>query len=392
MKLTIGENLRKLRARKNVTQDRLADYLGVTCQAVSRWENRTAYPDIELLPELARFFGVSLEELLGCESGEKEAEDKARIINNEGKYKDRQKALDELHELERQYPNNWYIKTVICSALIEPKPESYDEFLPELRQYGYEVLEAFPPDKEEFLQQVLRALIIAVPEEEVDQWADCLRDVKFMTRPKLMRLRYGEREDWDKSREYESEIILDAVDDLTSLGVTKETFVPSLQAYELFYAMDEAVYKAVIGDIYRDEQGELHNTILMFERVMYACTMANMYFHYVGEDESRIEECFAKMERAADLVIMYADAVKTGYFVSDNPYLVPQKIGAHQHYNFDERKTLGDGSVDYWMRYLQPKWLPEAVRADPRYDAQMERLRRKKAEITEYWRTRESDS
>ena len=392
MKLTIGENLRKLRARKNVTQDRLADYLGVTCQAVSRWENRTAYPDIELLPEMARFFGVSLEELMGCESGEKEAEEKARIINNEGKYKDRQKALDELHELERQYPNNWYIKTVICSALIEPKPESYDEVLPELRQYGYEALEAFPPDKEEFLQQVLRALIIAVPEEEVDQWAVCLRDVKFMTRPKLMRLRYGEREDWDKSREYESEIILDAVEDLTSKGVIKETSVPSLQVYEMFYGMDEAVYKAVIGEIYRDEQGELHNTICMFERVMYACTMANMYFHYVGEDESRIEECFAKMERAADLVIMYTDAVKTGYFVSDNPYLVPQKIGAHQHYNLDERKTLGDGSVDYWMRYLQPKWLPETVKADPRYDAQMERLRLKKAEITEYWRTRKSDS
>ena len=392
MKLSIGENLRKLRKQKNITQDRLAEYLGVTCQAVSRWENSGAYPDIELLPEMARFFSVSLEELMGCEAGEKEAEEKARIINNEGKYKDRQKALDELHELEKQYPNNWYIKIVICSALIEPKPESYDEVLPELRQYGYEVLETFPPDKEEFLQRVLRALIIAVPEEEVDQWADCLRDVKFMTRPKLMCYRYQERGDWEKGREYESEIILDAVDDLIFRGVYPRPNVPSLKTYEQFYQRDEAVYRAVIGEIYRDEQGEYHNTICMFERVQFACTIANLYFNYVSEDESRLDECFAKMERAVDLVLMYADVVKTGYFVSDNPYLVPQKIGSHKHMDFDEAKNLRDKSVDYWIRYLQPKWLPEVVRADPRYAALMERLNRKREEITEYWRSQTSDS
>ena len=46
MKLTIGDNLRRLRSRKNVTQERLAEYLGVSCHAVSRWETSTAYPDI----------------------------------------------------------------------------------------------------------------------------------------------------------------------------------------------------------------------------------------------------------------------------------------------------------------------------------------------------------
>ena len=68
MKLYIGENLKRLRNEKNVTQDTLAEYLGVTYQAVSRWENGQAYPDIEFLPELARFFEVSLEELMGTES------------------------------------------------------------------------------------------------------------------------------------------------------------------------------------------------------------------------------------------------------------------------------------------------------------------------------------
>lgn len=75
MKLYIGDNLKKLREEKKVTQDALAEYLGVTYQAVSRWENGIAYPDIELLPEIARFFEVSLEELMGCENREKAAEE-----------------------------------------------------------------------------------------------------------------------------------------------------------------------------------------------------------------------------------------------------------------------------------------------------------------------------
>ena len=103
MKLSIGENLKKFRLEKNVTQDTLAEYLGVTYQAVSRWENGIAYPDIELLPEIARFFEVSLEELMGCANGEKEAEQKAiRIANRRWEPDiDRTELLRELHELER---------------------------------------------------------------------------------------------------------------------------------------------------------------------------------------------------------------------------------------------------------------------------------------------------
>ncbi|MBO5257163.1 MAG: helix-turn-helix transcriptional regulator, partial [Clostridia bacterium] len=111
MKLYIGENLKKLREEKKVTQDTLAEYLGVTYQAVSRWENGLAYPDIELLPEIARFFEVSLEELMGCGNGEKETVDKAIEIANRRfyRYNDPKELLRELHELERQFPNNWEI-------------------------------------------------------------------------------------------------------------------------------------------------------------------------------------------------------------------------------------------------------------------------------------------
>lgn len=65
MKLKIGNVIRDRRRTGDMTQEQLAERLGVSPQAVSRWEIGTAYPDLELLPVLAGMFGVTLEELLG---------------------------------------------------------------------------------------------------------------------------------------------------------------------------------------------------------------------------------------------------------------------------------------------------------------------------------------
>ena len=71
MKLNVGENIRRLRRAADMTQEQLADKLGVAYQSVSRWENQTTYPDMELLPVLAGIFGVTVDELLGCEESRK---------------------------------------------------------------------------------------------------------------------------------------------------------------------------------------------------------------------------------------------------------------------------------------------------------------------------------
>ena len=65
MKLKIAENIRKLRHNLNLSQEQLAERLGVRFQAVSKWERGETYPDIELLPSIASFFGISVDDLLG---------------------------------------------------------------------------------------------------------------------------------------------------------------------------------------------------------------------------------------------------------------------------------------------------------------------------------------
>ena len=61
--MNIGRQIKALRLQRGVTQEAVAKHAGVTAQAVSKWENGTASPDISLLPELSAFFGVSIDEL-----------------------------------------------------------------------------------------------------------------------------------------------------------------------------------------------------------------------------------------------------------------------------------------------------------------------------------------
>lgn len=68
MKLAIGETIKRIRKAKDITQEALAEILGVSCQSVSRWELGICYPDMELLPVLAEIFGISVDQLLGVDA------------------------------------------------------------------------------------------------------------------------------------------------------------------------------------------------------------------------------------------------------------------------------------------------------------------------------------
>ena len=68
MEQTLGKRIVHHRKRLGLTQDQLAEKLGVTAQAVSKWENDQSCPDIAMLPRLAEIFGITADELLGMES------------------------------------------------------------------------------------------------------------------------------------------------------------------------------------------------------------------------------------------------------------------------------------------------------------------------------------
>ena len=70
MEETLGKRIAQHRKRLSLTQETLAEQLGVTAQAVSKWENDQSCPDIALLPGIAAVFGITVDALLGCEQKE----------------------------------------------------------------------------------------------------------------------------------------------------------------------------------------------------------------------------------------------------------------------------------------------------------------------------------
>ena len=72
MEITIGNKIKQLRKACSRTQESMAQALGVTSQAISRWENGTGYPDIEYIPSIANYFGVTIDVLFGYDGSRTE--------------------------------------------------------------------------------------------------------------------------------------------------------------------------------------------------------------------------------------------------------------------------------------------------------------------------------
>ena len=77
MEINIKDKLRALRQQKNVTQEALAKHLGITPQSVGKWERGEGFPDITLLPNIAIYFGVTVDELLSVDNARIEEKIKA---------------------------------------------------------------------------------------------------------------------------------------------------------------------------------------------------------------------------------------------------------------------------------------------------------------------------
>ena len=82
---TLGKRIAYHRKRLGMTQEQLAQRVGVSAQAVSKWENNLSCPDITILPELASIFGISVDELLGRTPPKEERVHEAEVIKPEEK-------------------------------------------------------------------------------------------------------------------------------------------------------------------------------------------------------------------------------------------------------------------------------------------------------------------
>lgn len=119
MKINIGSNIKELRKRNNITQERLAEYIGVTYQTVSKWENGTSLPSISLLPSIANIFNISIDELYDID---KHTNDE-KISVYEAEYEalcskgDNQGRVDLMRRALEEYPRNYEFMNYLARSL-----------------------------------------------------------------------------------------------------------------------------------------------------------------------------------------------------------------------------------------------------------------------------------
>lgn len=138
MKMQIGEIIRKYRKSNHMTQEEMAERLGVSAPAVNKWENGNSMPDIMLLAPITRLLGISLDELLSFEKELTDAEAKEIVeaVNQKMETEDYAEVFQWAKKKMEQYPNCEHLHMWLCITLDGGRvvksvenPAQYDDFI-----------------------------------------------------------------------------------------------------------------------------------------------------------------------------------------------------------------------------------------------------------------------
>jgi len=137
MNIKICENLKELRRQKGNTQEELAEHLGITMQAVSKWERNEGYPDITLIPAIALYYNVTADKLLGMDEDKINAKIKeydAKVDEVYKKVVTESERIDNglaiWREAQKEFPNNHTVLFNLAHFLgWKFNDESYNEMV-----------------------------------------------------------------------------------------------------------------------------------------------------------------------------------------------------------------------------------------------------------------------
>lgn len=172
MQINLQEKLKAKRREHGVSQEKLAQFLNVSFQAVSKWENGLAYPDISLLPDIANFFDITVDELLQAEvideqklvlQCEQKAEESARNGNLE-------ESLIIWQEAYKKLPNNTRVKECLMSTYFDIDKVRYQK---EIIELGIELYnsQASSYYKGQAVSQIARTYAESGNLDTAKQWA-----------------------------------------------------------------------------------------------------------------------------------------------------------------------------------------------------------------------------
>ncbi|MBE6548316.1 MAG: helix-turn-helix transcriptional regulator [Ruminococcaceae bacterium] len=169
MNLNFAENIKRLRKEKRVTQEKLAEALDVSSQSVSRWELSICYPDMELLPSIANYFGVTVDSLLSNDTPSKERDREIFNQKIDTFSDDSSERIDFVREYCRKYPDdNYYAYNLVCAVrdhLLEI-PQDTQKYMPLMLKHTQDLLET------QYRNTVIQLMVTVCDESELAKWLD----------------------------------------------------------------------------------------------------------------------------------------------------------------------------------------------------------------------------
>jgi len=213
MNITITENLKALRKNANKTQENLAEFLTISINAVSKWERGECYPDIELLPKIAAFYNVTVDDLLGVGEMRK----RERVAEILVKYEELKVACTLEADIEKNaiakgayqsFPNDWsvidmYRNSMVCGHIDQ---ETLDGNKSKLRELCQLILDEC--NVEEYKRNAVMSLLyICEDDEEAETLLAQVHDPsEFIYWPTQLRVDYYIRCGYfDKARKLQQE-------------------------------------------------------------------------------------------------------------------------------------------------------------------------------------------
>lgn len=346
MTIRMNETLRPLRLQAGLTQSALAERLGVSDRAVSRWERGEALPDVALLPSLAAILHVSVDALLGVDSQQ------------------RQSAID---------------------AALASCSDAMQRGMPQEAVAGLRGALAAYPDEPELLVALARALMALHTEEAAREALSLCRAADG--RPARLSTQYGCKQVMALALhrlgrpEQAAQLVSD---ELPSFWASRELMYPRVappdkaagqRQFNLLWLADH-LYATL-----RDMAGEAEDprrTLLLLPRAVRilreaAGDDAGLYEERIWQAQMRIARAHALLDQpqaAVDALLQAADAAHA-YAAHDGHYDAPWLPSAH------DRPTPPQDAKALWARMLQQLDNPvfQAVRQDPRFGALHEQVR-----------------
>ena len=166
MKIQFAQVLRRYRHEKDMTQEELARAIGISPQSVSKWERGDGFPDISLLPEIANFFGISIDTLLGNDEESKRADIRQFWKSVEGRPV--KEKVELALEYDKKYPDRYYIANYLVTTIMFLPREERAPYLSVLTKTCEKILENCTVER--YRRRALESMCTVCPEEEFEKW------------------------------------------------------------------------------------------------------------------------------------------------------------------------------------------------------------------------------